>query len=134
MESVMKSTTKRTQRDYSLSFKLAVVDEVEKGHLTSSQAQDKYGIQGRSTVLNWLRKHGRLDWSAGSPSHQLKKECAMPSSPSLTPEQRIKELEQKLALSEQKAEFFEAVVKVLERDHGVSLTKKRHGKSSKKKS
>ena len=26
----MKSTTKRTQRDYSLVFKLAVVDQVEK--------------------------------------------------------------------------------------------------------
>ena len=30
----MKSTTKRTQRDYSLAFKLTVVDEVEKGSLT----------------------------------------------------------------------------------------------------
>ncbi|WP_170897055.1 MULTISPECIES: hypothetical protein [unclassified Vibrio] len=36
----MKSTTKRTQRDYSLAFKLTVVDEVEKGSLTYKQAQD----------------------------------------------------------------------------------------------
>ncbi|MGI3068867.1 hypothetical protein, partial [Vibrio alginolyticus] len=39
LESVMKSTTKRTQRDYSLAFKLTVVDEVEKGSLTYKQAQ-----------------------------------------------------------------------------------------------
>ena len=53
----MQSTSKRTQRDYSLSFKLSIVDQVEKGELTYKQAQDKYGIQGCSTVLVWLSKH-----------------------------------------------------------------------------
>ena len=48
---------KRTQRDYSLAFKLQVVNDVEKGLLTWKQSQVKYGIQGRSTVLVWLRKH-----------------------------------------------------------------------------
>ncbi len=41
---------KRTQKDYSLAFKLQVVDEVEKGELTSKAAQLRYGIQGKSTV------------------------------------------------------------------------------------
>ncbi|MGT9754489.1 IS3 family transposase, partial [Aeromonas veronii] len=54
---------KRTQRDYSLTFKLALVEQIEKGELTYKQAQVRYGIQGRSTVLLWLRKHGRQDWS-----------------------------------------------------------------------
>ncbi|MDG3818730.1 IS3 family transposase, partial [Pseudomonas aeruginosa] len=54
----MEQGVKRTQRDYSLSFKLAVVDQIEKGELTYKQAQMRYGIQGRSTVLVWLRKHG----------------------------------------------------------------------------
>ncbi|NVC92760.1 transposase, partial [Vibrio natriegens] len=61
----MKSTSKRTQRDYSLAFKLTVVDQVEKGEMTYIQAQERYGIQGRSTVLVWLRKHGQLNWSKG---------------------------------------------------------------------
>ncbi|MBY7834951.1 helix-turn-helix domain-containing protein, partial [Vibrio fluvialis] len=59
----MKTTSKRTQRDYSLAFKLTVVDQVEKGEMTYKQAQERYGIQGRSTVLVWLRKHGQLNWS-----------------------------------------------------------------------
>lgn len=42
---------KRTQRDYPLSFKIAVVEQVEKGEMTDKQAQLRYGIQGRSTVL-----------------------------------------------------------------------------------
>jgi len=54
---------KRTQRDYNLGFKLAVISQVEKGEMTYKKAQKAYGIQGRSTVLVWLRKHGTLDWS-----------------------------------------------------------------------
>lgn len=54
---------KRSQRDYNPTFKLAVISQVEKGELTYKQAQIKYGIQGRSTVLVWLRKFGTLDWS-----------------------------------------------------------------------
>lgn len=38
-----------------------MVEQVEKGELTYKQAQDRYGIQGRSTALVWLRKHGRMD-------------------------------------------------------------------------
>lgn len=39
----------------------------------------------------------------------------------LTPEQRIKELEEKLRLTEQKAQFFEAFVDVMEKDYGVPV-------------
>jgi len=42
---------KRTQRDYSLAFKITVVEQVEKGEITYKQAQQRYGIQGCSTVL-----------------------------------------------------------------------------------
>lgn len=52
---------KRTQKDYSLAFKLQVVDEVEKGEYIYKQTQRKYGIGGRSTVWVWLRKRGRLN-------------------------------------------------------------------------
>ena len=48
----------------------------------------------------------------------------------LTPEQRIKALEKQLELANQKAQFFEAVVDVLKNDYGVSIVKKRPGKSS----
>ena len=62
----MESGVKRTQRDYTLAFKLGVVDQVEKGELTYKQAQVRYGIQGRSTVLVWMRKHGRLGWGSAA--------------------------------------------------------------------
>ncbi|MFM4775562.1 IS3 family transposase [Aeromonas veronii] len=114
---------KRTQRDYSLTFKLALVEQIEKGELTYKQAQVRYGIQGRSTVLVWLRKHGRQDWSQGA-SVRAGRSITMPDPDNQTPEQCIKELEQQLALMSQKAQFFEAVVDVLKNDYGVSIGKK----------
>lgn len=129
----MKTIIKRTQRDYSLAFKLAVVDQVEKGEFTYSQAQAHYGIQGCSTVLVWLRKHGRLDWTQGTPSAFRGGQKVDKPLSDITPEQRIKALEKELADTKMKAEFFEAVVNVLESDYGVSVVKKRKGKSSRKK-
>lgn len=129
----MKSTTKRTQKDYSIAFKLSVVDQVEKGEITYNQAQDKYGIQGCSTVLVWLRKHGRLDWSKGKPN-TVYEVTDMPASKLLTPEQRIKVLEAELADSKLKAQFFEAIVEVLDKDFGVRITKKQREKLLKRKS
>ena len=63
MDKLALAKVKRTQKDYTLGFKLAVVDSVEKGDMTYKQAQAIYGIQGRSTVLVWLRRHGKLDWT-----------------------------------------------------------------------
>jgi transposase-like protein len=87
---------KRTQKDYSLAFKLQVIDEVEKGLLNQDQAQRKYGIQGNATILVWLRKHGTLDWS----SKQTMSKKATPNKKIRELEKRIKRLEaEKLILN-----------------------------------
>ena len=113
----MTSKTKRTQCDYTLAFKLSVVDQVEKGEMTYKQAQVRYGIQGRSTVLTWLRKHGRLNWTDPTSINYHQRGICMPAEePKITPEQRIKELEQQLSEEKLKAQFFEGVVKVLKDD------------------
>jgi transposase-like protein len=81
----MESGIKRSQRDYTLAFKLSVVDQIEKGELTYKEAQRRYGIQGRSTVLVWLRatlrlprgSSGRLNW--GTPMHKASLESCWPT-------------------------------------------------------
>ena len=127
----MESRVKRTQRDYTLAFKLAVVEQVEKGELTYKEAQRKYGIQGRSTVLVWLRKHGRLGWrpAASSAAMPIDKTAGPP-----TPEQQIKALQVQLEEAQEKARLFEAVIDVLRKDYGVRVVKKPLGKSSRKSS
>lgn len=128
----METRIKRTQRDYTLAFKQAVVDQVEKGELTYKAAQHQYGIQGRSTVLVWLRKHGRQDWRSlsGSSVDRLTamKDTVLP----LTPEQRIKALEVELKEAQEKARLFEAMLDVIQNEYGVKLPKKPSGKSLRK--
>lgn len=114
----MKSTIKkRTQRDYSLAFKLRVIEEVEKGTLTYKQAQKCYGIQGRSTVLVWLRKHGNLDWT-------LPRFKALATSKEKTPEQRIKELETALEAERMKTLFLTTAIDIAEKQYGMVIRKK----------
>lgn len=129
----MNTRTKRSQRDYSLTFKLSVVAQIEKGELTYKQAQKRYGIQGRSTVLVWLRKHGQQNWSTlslNSVSHNaMKNKAPLPQ----TPEQRIKELETELKHATEKAALFEAMLDVIRDEYGVRLPKKPSGGSSNKK-
>ena len=60
---------KRTQKDYSLSFKLQLVEEVELGYITKTQAKHKSCIQGDSTVTKCLGKYGNFDWK--NKYHQL---------------------------------------------------------------
>ena len=43
---------------YSEAFKMALVHELEKNDLPLAEIQRKYGIQGNSTVLKWVRKYG----------------------------------------------------------------------------
>jgi transposase-like protein len=115
---------KRTQRDYTLAFKLSVVEQVEHGELTYKEAQKRYGIQGRSTVLIWLRKHGHLDWYTLSSSDLMSTEMTKPPSLPLTPEQRIKALEAELKDANLKAQLFEAMLEIIKTEYGVKLPKK----------
>ncbi len=107
---------KRTQRDYSLPFKMMVVHEVEKGQLTYIQVQGKYGIQGKTTVLTWLRKYGQQDWTSKTMPNSSKRQ--------LTPQQMIRQLEKKLAEEKLKTEFMEDVIYHLDKECGTDLQKK----------
>ena len=124
--STSKGYTKRTQKDYSVSFKLQLVEEIEQGHLTKNQAKVKYGIQGDSTVTKWLKKYGNFDW-----------EDQIPRAMSTTPEQKILELEAKVKLLEkQKARaehlaeradkkviIFDMLVDMAEKEYDIQIRK-----------
>ena len=104
---------RKTQRDYSLGFKLGVVAEVEACELTYKQAQRKYGIQGRSTVLKWLRKHGRLDWRSANPMKGK-----------LTPYAQIRELERKLKRLEAEKEILNRAIDLADAQLKTDIRKK----------
>lgn len=90
---------KRTQKDYSMSFKLQIVQEIEQGNLSTHSVCRKYGIQSRSTVVNWLRKFGNFDWEYQTPSNMPK-----------TKDQKLLELEQQVKILEKQKAFLEKQV------------------------
>lgn len=110
------TVTKRTQRDYNLGFKLSVVQQVEKGEMTYKQAQKAYGIQGRSTVLVWLRKHGTLDWSK-----PIRRQ--MPKSKE-TPAQKIKRLERELSDEKLRNKILNTMIDIADKQYGTAIRKK----------
>ena len=117
---------KRTQKDYSMSFKLQVVQEIERGELTPTGAKRKYGVQARSTVTNWLRKYGNFDWQNQTPSN-------MPKSP----KQKLMELEQEVLLlkkqkaflekqvdqADKKAIIFDMMIDLAEKEYNIPIRK-----------
>ena len=117
MTSTNKHRVKRTQKDYTLGFKLAVVEQVEKGDFTYKQAQKAYGIQGRSTVLVWLRKHGKFDWS-NPESH------ALMSKSKETPTQKIKRLERELETLRLRDMVKDKMIDIIDEEYGAGLRKK----------
>jgi transposase len=104
---------KRTQNDYTLAFKLQVIDEVEKGDFTYKEAQKHYGIQGRTTVLIWLRKHGRLDWS---PNNSMLKR---PS-----PNKKIRELEKQIKRLQEDKEILNTAIDIADEMLNTDIRKK----------
>jgi transposase len=104
---------KRTQRDYGLAFKLQVVGEIERGELNFDQANRKYGIQGNTTVSNWMKKFGSLAWKQ-KPTVSNKK----------TPEQRIKELEQLLVREKEKVHVLNTAIDIADQTLNTNIRKK----------
>ena len=122
MSTIENRRAKRSQKDYTLGFKLSVVNSVEKGDMTYKQAQAIYGIQGRSTVLVWLRKHGKLDWTGSNQRWR----CPMSNhKPSVeTPAQQIRRLERELADERDRNLILNTMIDIYDKDYGVNLRKK----------
>jgi transposase-like protein len=117
---------KRTQKDYTMSFKLRIVQDIEQGLTTISRVKKEYAIQSRSTIVQWLRKFGNFDWENQTPSNMTK-----------SPEQKIMELETQVKLLEKqkslleqqafvadkKAIIFDMMIDIAEKEYQIDIRK-----------
>ena len=115
---------KRTQRDYTMSFKLQVIKEVEQGFLNFAEA---HRIQGSHTVKRWIEKYGTFDINYQIPISMAKSK-----------EQRIIELEEKVKLLERqknrleheveradkKVILFDMIIDIAEKEFNIPIRKK----------
>ena len=125
-ERIEQEYVKRTQKDYSYTFKLQVVQEYESGNISKKELSRKYGIQGDATIRNWIEKYSTFDWS-------LKSSSNMPKSA----EQKLMELEQKVRLlekqkkslekqveqSDKKAIIFDMMIDLAEKEYNIPIRK-----------
>jgi transposase-like protein len=106
---------KTVARTFSESFKRQIVREYESGLLNKDQLKRKYGLGGKSTVLDWCRKYGKFAYH--SPS-QTGRPMSDPQ------KQRIKELEKKLKAAEQKLKIYDKLIEITNRELDEDIVKK----------
>ena len=102
---------------YSEAFKMQVVQELESGKLaTISEARQRYGIGGGSTVQGWLAKYGKdhlrnrvVEVKTPKDRDQVK-----------TLKKRVKELEKALADTQVDAVLNKAFYEIVCEDHGIT--------------
>ena len=99
---------KRTQKDYSMSFKLSVVKEVETTDIGLCAIARKYGIQSETTVKRWMEKYGTFDWTNIKGGNMPKSK----DQELLELKEKIKQLERKNARLEHELEM---------KDHKVAI-------------
>ena len=117
---------KRTQRDYTMPFKLAVVQEVERTGIGVCAVSRKYGIQSETTVTTWLRKYGNFDVAnkTSKPMEKSKEQTLMEL------EERVKMLERQnnrlqheLEMKDHKVAFFDMMIDMAEKEFNIDIRK-----------
>lgn len=133
MEEPKHKYVKRTQRDYSMPFKLAVVQEVERTGIGVCAVARKYGIQSETTVTTWIRKYGNFDVSnkTSKPMEKSKDQKL------LELEERIKMLERQnsrlqheLEMKDHKVAFFDMMIGMAEKEFNIDIRKNSYAEQS----
>ncbi|WP_375559769.1 helix-turn-helix domain-containing protein [Bernardetia sp. OM2101] len=116
---------KRTQKDYTMQFKLQVVKEIEQGLFTVTQAQRNYGIQSRKTVVNWLDKYGNFDHS-----YKVIRPMKTAEQRLIEQEQEIRHLkkqnatlQEELSTLDKKAILFDMMIDLAEKEYKIQIRK-----------
>lgn len=110
---------------YSDEFKKTVVKEVLNGHISKDEARRRYGIKGKSTVLNWIRKF------AESQSYEMKKKILPPTATAQL-EAENKRLREELELERLRVLSLNVMIDLAEEQFKVPIRKKSGAKQLKK--
>lgn len=114
----------QTQRRYSSAFIRNVVDEIERGQLSISQARRLYDIGGTTTIQKWLKRFGKQHLLTRIVRVEMKDEVSRLKAQ----EKKIQELQAALSDAHLKILVLESTVSVLEKEQ----TGKEHTQKKKK--
>ena len=126
MEEIKHKYVKRSQRDYSMPFKLAVVQEVERTGIGVCAVARKYGIQSETTVTTWLRKCGNFDVAnkTSKPMEKSKEQKLMELEERLKMlERQNNRLQHELEMKDHKVAFFDMMIDMAEKEFNIDIRK-----------
>ena len=125
MEKTEKKYIKRAQKDYSISFKLSVVQEHETAKVSFAFLQRKYRIHGSYTVKRWIEKYGNFDVSNQSLKFgkEQRSRAAWTAAEVGLLECKNARLEKELELKDMKAEFFDMMIDIAEKEYNIDIRK-----------
>lgn len=126
MEKTETKYVKRTQKDYSMSFKLSVVQEYETTKISLGALKRKYGVQGDATIRHWIEKYGNFDITNKcyqSMEKNKDQELLELQQKVRLLERRNARLEKELELKDMKAEFFDMMIDIAEKEYNIDIRK-----------
>ena len=126
MEKTETKYVKRTQKDYSMSFKLSVVQEYETSQVSLESLKRKYGIQGDATIRRWIEKYGNFDITnkSAKPMEKSKDQELLELRQKVRLlERKNARLEKELEQKDMKAEFFDMMIDIAEKEYDIDIRK-----------
>src|SRR5690554_2395544 len=125
--------TDNHQRKFSEAQKRIIVGEVLSGKLTKEEARRRYKIKSKSAILEWMRifAGGNRRNVTLEPINKLMN-MSIPDKKLLELQDKIKQLEEQLELSELKGRAYQIMVEIAKENYGIDLEKKNGAKRSKK--
>lgn len=116
----------RTVNRYTDEFKKNVVKEVLEGRIYKDEARRRYGIKGKSAVLNWIRKFD------ASQNHGMKDSHPTPTQPHSQLEEENKRLSEELELERLRTLSLNVMIDLAEEQFKIPIRKKSGAKQWKK--
>jgi transposase len=110
----------KPQPIYSDSFKLGVIACVVNTGMTKEQARIEFGIGGKSSILEWMKKYG---YPTESPTNAAMTKPAEKNDPDEL-KKKVRQLEKQLQNERIRSEFYRTMIDVAERELGISIRKK----------
>lgn len=113
---------------YSDVFKQSVVNEVLNGLIKKDEARRKYGIKGKSAVLNWMRKFD----TSNTCTMKSKDKQANTEKTGEELEAENERLREKLDLEQMRNKALNVMIDIAEDQFKIPIRKKHGAKQSKK--
>lgn len=113
---------------YTDDFKQNVVNEVLNGLISKDEARRRYGIRGKSAVLNWMRK---FDASKSSNIMPRKRNDTLTKSKEELEAENLR-LKQELEIEQLRSRALNVMIDIAENQFNIPIRKKSGAKRSKK--